>query len=592
MRKVTASAVILTALTGCGQNSGIHSNQWSFEVPAEDDISGLELSQDAMTASSAGDAAMTEGSLMLADERDAGTSSTVANSPFANGMMGPAFEQPGMRSKASVANALSANASASSSANFKVGYQPLAARPDPVAQAKAFLSSSGSPSALTNREPYLSSVVMPSLSAVSLPAPSPGVATTVSNSVGAGPVAFSTDISNNGSFTNAGLPVIDSSSRASYSTDDFASSAASVSLGQSPLYQSSLYQSPLADSQASFATAMGSSDAFRSPDLSNADLSNTDLSATNLASSQKPAGMVSLASLPGDGLPTLESRETDSVPIGTAILQNLQSVEVARSENVKPAQDLLAEGNEAGAKVEGSLISDTFEDVDDAYSTAADYEEVETSATGNFMADSLPYSTVEQDTVGQDTVGQDIARQTVLFPGTYISQDSDANVAIESAAYSPSISNFPTLESLLETMPETAAQPNFVVETPNLSDNSIVSPLLEGLNRGGSSREGLGDSKTVSTLYTPVPESPVGERAANAIGSSANSSVSSSANLVESSIASLSKLVPDVGIQEDSLVGVLGSSAVKIAGLRSDRVKSALSLVDKPDLKRRQLMTY
>lgn len=48
MRKVTASAVILTALTGCGQ-SPLHSRQWSFKAPAGDTDSSALAAADALT---------------------------------------------------------------------------------------------------------------------------------------------------------------------------------------------------------------------------------------------------------------------------------------------------------------------------------------------------------------------------------------------------------------------------------------------------------------------------------------------------------------------------------------------------------------
>ncbi len=161
MRKVTASAVILTALTGCSQSAGIPSSQWSFEVPSEDAISSPqpELDSESLAASN-----------LPADAQ------SLIGETSSRRTMGPAFEQPtvDVPANASTGSKISAS-SPSESAELStlsaetyglasgVSGARRSTRPDPVAQVRAYLRASGSPSALTSRVPYTSQVYLSSL---------------------------------------------------------------------------------------------------------------------------------------------------------------------------------------------------------------------------------------------------------------------------------------------------------------------------------------------------------------------------------------------------------------------------------------------
>ena len=153
MRKVTASAVILTALTGCGQNNGIPSTQWSFEIPNEDEISSLELGQDTSVAADATFISTVESNQAGSYQSVVDTLSSAPSGSSADGMMGPAFNQPSDAleldgsSRSAFASSRTAlpdtEAYGSATAVRADGgvagrYQPVAARPDPVAQVKAF----------------------------------------------------------------------------------------------------------------------------------------------------------------------------------------------------------------------------------------------------------------------------------------------------------------------------------------------------------------------------------------------------------------------------------------------------------------------
>lgn len=606
MRKVTASAVILTALTGCGQNNGIPSNQWSFEVPAEDEISSLELSQNtgAATGTTSGtfvssvDISSTDS--ILANGK--GSTSAIAGGASASGMMGPAFEQPGLPLKT---DASSSNASSSNnfSSALTASYQPLATRTDPVAQVKAFLGSSGSPSALTNREPYLSSVVTPALPTVSLPVPTADITAMLGDPVG---IDSSVSAINSESFTSSGLPVIESSVRGSYSTATDSSAIASAI---------SSNQGRLTSFQDDFSIDEQNSNALYSSRLSG-----TQSPSSQLASSQPSIGLAPSESVGEDGLPVLEPREENDIPIGTAILQDLQGEQIAQSDNWSgnnfenttvaqnlPAQEIADSRNSAGSieieilpadmPIEASEVGDRLSvDVSDEanyretnynaanYSSAPNYsaagfEGIERSATNDSSADSAAVDSPTVAGLQYSTADRRVERQALSSPSVYASLGGEASTLARATAY-PSRSDLPTLESLLKTMPETAAQPNFVIETSSQSDSiNPTSPLLEGLS----------DRGPLSTLYMPIPNAAPGDLTDSNLATVTNSTTS--ADSTESSLPSLASLVSNISNRKDSLTDTLDVSASKIARLQDSR-KAILSLVDKPGLKRRQLMLY
>lgn len=163
MRKVTASAVILTALTGCSQSSGIPSAQWSFEVPTGETaqanatdtkkLSDAELSADAQSF-----LGETFGKTMMGPAFDQPTISEDINTgtdiAAGNALVGskiPSLANPGSQQRVS-SIALEAAGIASTTSS----------RPDPVDQVRSYLRASGRPSALANRRPYASQVYLSS----------------------------------------------------------------------------------------------------------------------------------------------------------------------------------------------------------------------------------------------------------------------------------------------------------------------------------------------------------------------------------------------------------------------------------------------
>ncbi|MEL6551903.1 MAG: hypothetical protein AAFQ63_00380 [Cyanobacteria bacterium J06621_11] len=155
MRKVTASAVILTAITGCSQNEA-PSAEWSFEPPVTSataltaDNSQRQISEQILSS-------LSPEARKFIEETNAGSSST--NAPNASSesvgqaKMGPAFEQP--------------NAPESSiqptpqDVVIPLQTQRLR-RIDPIADVRAYLNSTRSSSSfLGDRVPYSAQVALP-----------------------------------------------------------------------------------------------------------------------------------------------------------------------------------------------------------------------------------------------------------------------------------------------------------------------------------------------------------------------------------------------------------------------------------------------
>ncbi|MEO0705543.1 MAG: hypothetical protein AAF050_07755 [Cyanobacteria bacterium J06649_5] len=165
MRKVTASAVILTALTGCNQG-GIPSTQWSFEVPFGDNTDGAQ-------ADAVGSDRVTNNELSATSTVIKPVGSNAPDSAFEKAMMGPAFEQPTVEATLSKPLASTRNllGTASGSPSDILGVAPsspalksiASSRPDPIDQVRSYLRSSGSPTALANRAPYASQVYLSSV---------------------------------------------------------------------------------------------------------------------------------------------------------------------------------------------------------------------------------------------------------------------------------------------------------------------------------------------------------------------------------------------------------------------------------------------
>ena len=554
MRKVTASAVILTALTSCGQNSGIPSTQWSFEVPSEDGVGSLELGTGSGGVSGT-TLVSAAGGPVLFDEAATDTFDAVPGQE----MMGPAFQQPGLAldasdSKWSAKNSQLGRSSSSSSAvsvDLGSGYSSLASRPDPVAQVKAFLSAHGSPSALTNREPYRSDVLVSSVS--SWPTVAAPPAPTVTAMLGS---PFGMEMQTAPDFTEVGLPVVDALAGGVYGSASSAipepsASAGSISSGQDrPIYQPFSYSALPAESTASAMVSSGEGSAAE----------------TVIAGADE---------LAADGLPRLEPMATsaEEVSIGTAILRDIRETEIAQA---VPTQDV-ANGSIDIAVVPAST-GGMEEDSTSLLSAGSEVAGSEMAGSG--LADrevsggaiaSLPTLEGLQRSV--------LARDSELV--AYASQAGGVDAAVEAVAVSTRNADSPTLERLLETMPETAAQANFAAD---VSSNRLLegtSPLLDGLS----------GAEPLSNLYMPIS----GMSAADGT----DTSRSMDASLVRSSLALLTDRLPAATASRDSRADILRVGAARLAGFRggtsgklSQRSKSVLSLVEKPLEKSRQLIAY
>ena len=547
MRKVTASAVILTALTGCGHNSGIPSTQWSFEIPSEDQISSLELGQE---TSAVADATLVSAVDSQVRSYGAGDSfETGSGGSSTEDMMGPAFSQPSdyigtissnlsessdsalsLSSTGLSSTGLSSTGSYSSLASTGAstgGYQPVAVRPDPVAQVKAFLSANGSPSALVNREPYRSDVMTPALPAVYLPTPASITATLGDPTGMESQVAFVDD----GSFTSVGLPAIESSGGGWYSTaSDY--SASGYSAGTE--------------------VAAVSSNAYPVEAFSDASPDQPLLTASN--------------ELSDSGLPMLEPSTAEDTSIGTAILQDLQARQPQTTQVAQSAPALPVQSNAGG----GIDIEITSAEVAEPSSNLV-------ASAWEAGPEAEPSATNDGPTL--ESLTRSMAVREVSPLVAYASQ-SETSLAVESIARTTPHADFPTLESLLETMPETATQPNFAVDFP---ENNAASPLLEGLS----------SAEPLSTLYMPIPEAD--------LASSADANLSVNVGLIRGSLASLADILPTASSSQNLLDGALVSAATQVKTSLRDRSldavlqqrnKAILSLVDKSSAKRRQLVTY
>ena len=155
MRKVTASAVLLTALTGCNQSAP--STQWSFEVPTSETASDAQT--DGVFKADA------DATVLPLDTQ------ATASKTYRDGMMGPAFEQPAQTdfksariSAVTRPHSQQQSGTIAQSPNWTKGASTPANRQDPVAQVRSYLRASASPSALVNRQPYSSEVYFSGLS--------------------------------------------------------------------------------------------------------------------------------------------------------------------------------------------------------------------------------------------------------------------------------------------------------------------------------------------------------------------------------------------------------------------------------------------
>ena len=174
MHKVTASAVILTALTGCNQ-SGVPSAQWSFELPADDFSNSAQFTTDDALGDDSFSATLPSG---IQPETQ-----SFLRQPSGD-MMGPAFEQPsgvdvlatdltrGLPGTAGLASSQFSSLVTTATNDDTSAFIQAAARPDPVAAARRYVARDRQPALITSRvpysyQPYSQSVYLPSSPAAS-----------------------------------------------------------------------------------------------------------------------------------------------------------------------------------------------------------------------------------------------------------------------------------------------------------------------------------------------------------------------------------------------------------------------------------------
>jgi hypothetical protein len=504
MRKVTATAVILTALTGCSQSSGIPSTQWSFKVPSvgETSTSSQPANADVDKESSA-DSELSEKTQMFANH--AGNSR----------MMGPAFEQPDAEALAKASHLGrpgSREASSSLSASLANGLATqTSTRPDPVAQVRAYLNAS-SPIALTNRTPYSSQVYLSSapaadssfvpsvpsldylstaqlgidstamseasnsLPASSLPAnslPAPATATYSPLPVAeASPVAEALPAQNNSSYVavgseaySAGYPNAGATSR---SSDGLPQLAASVP---------STY------------TALPS----------NAAQAETALSETSQPETSQPEA-VQTEAVQTEAVQT-EAVQTEADSIGTAILRNLQrsSSETAADITTSNTAPAIASPTNITAAPAQSAPLPTFSPsaATPLPPQLANLLPSETASVGATQA----YANSEPATLVRLTQTMPEREASPLVDSFRTGSDL-AELPVEALPLSPQSESLgePLSESLGESLAPASTPDNSRIETDLRSSEaspSLLSPLLEGLRR---------ESSPQSTLYVPIAE--------------------------------------------------------------------------------------
>ena len=497
MRKVTASAVILTALTGCSQSS-IPSTQWSFEVPTDD-----QASDTTETA--------------LASDRSLSVMSEEARSfieqPTGGRVMGPAFEQPATEAseRASVSTAgrpgsKEGNKEVSTLAAEAYGVTSGLAtqrstRPDPVAQVRAYLRSSGSPSALTNRTPYNSGVYLSSL-----PTPNRYYEPSVSSLNTAFPIGTA----------DLGLTdTLPAPFSASVPTISSAISNSGFSSTSSELISNDLtFRAAAPAAVATFTAtepAVVALTATESTGIDSAIRLNSQL--PQLEAGLPEAEITSYADSDIDRLPQLSQRETVSTTsIGTSILQDLQRQDLQRQG--LQGQDSVRVAVQSEDDGLPRLVSDrSVLESDQAQSFSYEAEPVSatdafyySSTTEDTSVNSSASSTVADLTVADSTV-TDLTVADLTVADSTVTDLTVADLTVADSmsserpendyAYAPTgeAQPVPSLSRLTETMPARDVSP--LVNSFRSSNNSLPTSESSFLGDAPASEA---DFETVSSV--------------------------------------------------------------------------------------------
>jgi len=601
MRKVTASAVILTALTGCSQSSGIPSAQWSFELPSGDKAQAKGTDTDSSTSA----------------ELSADAESFLGGT-FSKNKMGPAFEQPAASgltgNNAPAGSRLSSIGRPGSQEISRIALETAAitsntsSRPDPVDQVRSYLRSSGRPSALANRTPYASQVY---LSAV--PTSNPG---NISNF----PVALSGNVPS----PNVALATVPStvpsialaSSAGSALTANAETNSVTTSTGFSQPELNRDYSADFGfvDTQAAYGDiALPSS-------TSEATVASSAIAPAAPATEETP---VFTGTIAADGLPQLAPAqpsdlaflnqasqvappiEEENLSIGTAILRDLQrsSQEAAFVETASASRAVPVEGEVTALETETTFDSNGDSSV----------SLVPSSANGTPTLAGL-----RQTMPRREPSPLVIARQTsadsdfqLAFPGRAAADGPELEALnIEGSSVLEAQTSSPATNANFERAP---LIPSTTIEADLHSSNDSYSPLLAGFNT----------TESASTIYVPIADeassSDLIQNAVMALGQEAStaallediafknafSSVLASAALMSGeSTPAPSELVAQSPLDIQSLqTGAIeitteeASSSEAIKAFSVDANRSRLSILQQGVLKqsegkRRQLITW
>lgn len=498
MRKVTASAVILTALTGCGQNAGIPSTQWSFEVPSGDEAKGTKADASSSKRSSASEVSADAESFL------GGT--------YSKDMMGPAFEQPTVAAAAPAGSRVSSvgrpgSRELSGITPETVGIAGVtSSRPDPVEQVRSYLRSSGSPSALANRTPYASQVYLGSLPTPSYssdfitPSPAPVGDASAAGSSGielltAGLVGPNTSAgTSNSSVATQGFSTTASIPQPEASSTSFPLDTPPAAYGG--------FAYPVSDVEAPTAfnlptQAPEGAVSFNTPTTSVED------ALPRLVPSQPVAEIPNLAAVPSTQ--PSEPIQDEGTSIGTSILQELQRsarattpaapVQAPVQESVAQERSVQESGFQevAQSPITPFPVADSDRFTNDSYvptlarlQQTMPQREISPLVASRRAAADLDVTTHEADTVQLE------------FPGVSTTLGSELEaVNVETFDGAPDEVN-----SFIESIPEVApADPNSFIEADIIeadlhSRNTVESPLLQGLNA----------DEVPSTIYVPIAD--------------------------------------------------------------------------------------
>ena len=544
MRKVTASAVILTAITGCSQ-SEVPSAEWSFEAPPNG-ITGEVATRGATgfttteQESSLGDQLLSS----LSPEAQRFLDQTASNKA------GPAFEQPLNANGISSADSpILRQGTASRAFPSSDGTSPQPAsdtaqadtgrRTDTLSSVRAYLGNSRNSSSLGDRVPYSAQVSLPA---------SPVYKQPTSSFAGANstPLATAAD----------GTETVNLETESTQATNS-ASSASNPS---------ALLSLPN-DAAAAIATLNQPDTRFSTSDLLTATAPTepvafeTSTSATlqqNVVS--RPYTGVATSQIEASGLPTLQPatpqaataqtalpRNDENVSIGTVILRDLQQQRNESEEGPIGAERTDAAANsieiadvEAGGIEAGGVEADSIE----IEANSADSAEQDTA--GMIAIEVTP---VELETASASTPAtgaeEGLETESLLAPPTApietFSVDAVASApssklarlieTIPQATESPLIAEFraaegishhislepsasEALENSLEHFSADSAPTATGVEASLQPSSESRSPLLEGLSSEGFHSAGLHSAELndedatgqLQTLYMPIPE--------------------------------------------------------------------------------------